>query len=390
MDAQKIIKLFTLEPVNFGLKGKLLAVALCFCAIATTAWVCKLSMGSEDYPLLVASMGASSTILFIVPNSPFAQPWQFVGGQMFSALAGISSAQMIPDTFQAASVAVGLSVLLMLLFRCLHPPGAATALAPVLGGPGVISLGYGYALIPVGVNVLAMLAMAVIINRWVMKYDYPALPKTGPTQAASGSSPNDGRQAIGVSEHDMLQALEKSDVFVDMTVVELAKILTSAELHRFKRLSKHITCAEIMDKNVVTVEYGTEVEEAWQLMVGHNLKAVPVIDRARRIVGIVTWHDFFKFVDLGVYGQLSRRLRTFIRRTPDITAAKPEAVGQIMASPVASCAEGSHIVELIPLMVASGHRQVPIVNSELRLVGMVYQKDLIAALYNQHLAVGRV
>jgi CBS domain-containing membrane protein len=30
-----------------------------------------------------------------------------------------------------------------------------------------------------------------------------------------------------------------------------------------------------------------------------------------------------------------------------------------------------------------GHRQIPIVNNENRLVGMVYQANLIAALYNE-------
>jgi CBS domain-containing membrane protein len=30
-----------------------------------------------------------------------------------------------------------------------------------------------------------------------------------------------------------------------------------------------------------------------------------------------------------------------------------------------------------------GHRQIPIVNSENRLVGMVYQASLIAARYNE-------
>ena len=48
--------------------------------------------------------------------------------------------------------------------------------------------------------------------------------------------------------------------------------------------------------------------------------------------------------------------------------------------------ETAHIVELIPLMSHYGHRQIPIVNAERRLVGMVYQANLIAALYNQQLA----
>ena len=61
----------------------------------------------------------------------------------------------------------------MLLFRCLHPPGAATALTPIMAGDPITSLGYGFVLMPVGLNVAIMLVMAIAINRWVLRYEYP-------------------------------------------------------------------------------------------------------------------------------------------------------------------------------------------------------------------------
>ena len=53
-----------------------------------------------------------------------------------------------------------------------------------------------------------------------------------------------------------------------------------------------------MIKEIITVEYGTEVEQAWEIMRCKKLKAMPVIDRARRVIGIITWNDFFKCIDL--------------------------------------------------------------------------------------------
>jgi CBS domain-containing membrane protein len=75
-----------------------------------------------------------------------------------------------------------------------------------------------------------------------------------------------------------------------------------------------------------------------------------------------------------------------VHRTPDVSTTKPEAVGHLMATTVTVCSETAHIAELIPLMANNGHRQIPIVNYERRLVGIVYQADLIAALYHQLLA----
>lgn len=385
MNFQQFIRLFTLEPVNLSIKGKLLAVVACFSAIFIAAFLTEF-LGNGNNPILVASMGASAVILFIIPNSPLAQPWPFAGGQMVSALVGISCALTIADISLAASVAAGASVLLMLLLRCLHPPAAATALTPVMGGHAIASLGYSYALVPVGINVLVMLVMAVIVNRWLMGYDYPVFAGTIDKKTLARKPSANVAQSIGISEQDMLQALERTDVFLDITAAQLSKILTEAELCSFKRLTGVITCADIMVRDITSVEYGTEVEDAWKIMLEHKLKAVPVIDRARRVIGIVTWHDFFKFIDLHPYETLAERLRAFIRRTPDIATHKPEAIGHLMATAVTICMDSCHIVELIPLMTQAGHRQIPIVDNEQRLVGMVYQADLIAALYNQHLA----
>jgi CBS domain-containing membrane protein len=57
-----------------------------------------------------------------------------------------------------------------------------------------------------------------------------------------------------------------------------------------------------------------------------------------------------------------------------------------MTSTVVTLPDTSHIANLVSLMSIQGHRQIPIVNAEQRLVGMVYQANLIAALYNEQLA----
>lgn len=386
MTFQDFIQRIAPNPANLSLKGKLFAVLSCFSAILIAASVTQFFLAGIHNPILIASMGASAVILFIIPNSPLAQPWSFVGGQLSSAFVGIYCAQTIPDTALAASVATGGSVLLMLLLRCLHPPGAATALAPVMGGQAIVALGYSYVLMPVAMNVSVMLVIAVIVNRWLMGYDYPVFAKTKVEEPKQQSS-NNAAPTIGISELDVLQALEKNDVFLDITAAELSKVLSYAESFNFKRLTGDITCADIMVKNVLAVEYGTEVEDAWEIMLKHHLKALPVIDRARRVIGMVTWYDFFKFIDLHPYQTLAERLRHFIQRTPDTAAHKPEAVGELMSTTAITCADSAHIVELIPLMAQLGHRQIPIVDSEKRLVGMVYQTNLIAALYHQQLAI---
>ena len=381
----RFLEYFTVDPVNLSIKAKLLSLLACFCSIFFIALMTKIVSPWPGYPMIVASMGASAIILFFIPGSPLAQPWPFVGGQLLSAFVGVACALNITEISTAAAYAVGSSVLVMLLFRCLHPPAAATSLTPIMAGDSITSLGYSFVFVPVAVNVITMLFLVLIINRWVMGRAYPS-PLPMKKEKHQRHSVTEPIHHVGFSEQDLSLALKESDVFIDMTHAELGYLFTQVEMNAFKRVKGNILCADIMIKNVTAVDYGTEVEEAWELMRNEGLKAVPVIDRARRVIGIVTWNDFFKFIDLNVYESFQDKFRGFIRRTADMSASKPEAVGLIMTSPVVTMSETTHISDLVSLMSIHGHRQIPIVNSDRRLVGMVYQANLIAALYNEQLA----
>lgn len=383
MNVKQFFRFITEDPVNLSIKGKLISVISCFSAILIVAWITQKSGVSTAYPFLVASMGASAVIVFIIPNSPLAQPWPLVGGHMASAVIGIACAQLFADTVFAAACASGASVLTMLLLRCLHPPGAATALAPIMAGAPLTSLGYGFVLMPVGINVAIMLLMAIAINRWLLHLEYPTLSHPADHNKHKHSTLIQPAQRTGISEQDMEQALENMGLFMDVSTGDLSKLLSYAQLQSFKRYGGNITCADIMVKNILTVEYGTEVEAAWKIMQCEKLKAMPVIDKTRRVIGIITWNDFFKFIDVGANETFSEKFRAFIRRTPNTSTDKPESVGHIMTTPVSVLPESTHIAELVPLMSNQSYRQIPIVNNENRLVGMVYQANLIAALYNE-------
>ncbi|MDD1630671.1 MAG: HPP family protein [Methylococcaceae bacterium] len=380
---KQFLRFITVDPVSLSIKGKLLSVVSCFIAILVVAWITHKFSATAAYPIMVASMGPSAVMLFIIPHSPLVQPWPLVGGQLVSALVGIWSAQVISDMALASACAVGLSVFIMLLLRCLHPPGAATALIPIMAGDPITSLGYGFVLMPVGLNVVIMLTMAIAINRLVLRYEYPAAPHLAENKKRKLNTLIQPAQQTGISEQDLEQALENMDMFMDISMGDLSKLLTDAQMQSFKRSSGNITCADIMIKNIRTVEYGTEVEEAWKIMQSEKLNAMPVIDRARRVIGIITWNDFYKFINVGANETFQEKFWAFIRRTPDVTTDKPESVGHIMTSSVSVLPESSHIAALIPLMLNQGYRQIPIVNHENRLAGMVFQANLIAALYNE-------
>jgi CBS domain-containing membrane protein len=328
VDWNRFCRFIVLDPVNLSKKGKTLSVIACFIAIYLVAWLTREFYLDTAYPIIVASMGASAVMLFIIPHSPLAQPWPLLGGQLVSAFVGIACSQALADPVLAVACAASGSVLVMLLLRCLHPPGTATALIPLISGDPVTSLGYHFVLVPVGLNVVVLLILGIAINRWGLGHSYPiAAPQASGPKTGRLGAPGEPLQRPDITDQDLEQALGNMDMFMDISPGDLNKLFTDVHKQRFERFQGNVTCGGIMVKNVLAVEYGTEVEEAWNIMLNENLKAMPVIDRSRRVIGIVTWNDFFKCVNLRASGTFQEKFRTFIRRTPDTSTDKPEAVG---------------------------------------------------------------
>lgn len=110
---------------------------------------------------LVAPMGASAVIVFCLPNSPLARPWNVVIGNVASALVGVVCARFIPQVEIAAAVAVCAAITGMALSRSLHPPGGAVALTAVLSGAPIKDLGFAFAVNPVFLSSLTLVLAAI-------------------------------------------------------------------------------------------------------------------------------------------------------------------------------------------------------------------------------------
>lgn len=116
---------------------------------------------------LMASLGASAFLVFVLPQSPMAQPWAVIAGNTLSALVGISVIHVISEPLIAMPLAASLSILGMFILRCLHPPAAAVSLIVVLGHV----MHYRYAIFPVMVDsILLILAGAIYSNLTGKKY----------------------------------------------------------------------------------------------------------------------------------------------------------------------------------------------------------------------------
>jgi len=346
-----------------------------------TRWVLG---GSTPLPLLVAPMGASAVLLFALPASPLAQPWSIIGGNLVSAAVGVTCAKLIDDPMLAAAMAIALAIGAMLALRCLHPPSGAVALTAVLGGPMIHALGYRFLLAPIGINSLLLLVVALLFNN-LTRHRYPHLARHAHANA-HGTDDRPAGDRLGFTPADLDFVLKNYNEVLDVSRDDLESLLMQTEMHAYRRRLGNITCADIMSRDVVSVEFGSKLQDAWQLIHKHKVVALPVIDRARRVIGIVTLLDFIRHAQLDAYEGYDSKLRQFLRPILHSHSEEPEVVGQIMTKTVRTAKDSMHIVELVPMLSEYGLHHIPIIDHERRLVGIVSNSDLVAGLYRGRLA----
>ncbi|HWO99134.1 MAG TPA: HPP family protein [Methylococcus sp.] len=368
------------EPAPVRTREKIRAGLGAGLAILGTGWIAGRFLEGQGLNTLLASMGASSVILFAVPHSPMARSWAVAGGHLLSALIGIVCARLVHDAWAAGGLAVGLSVFLMYVTRCLHPPGGATALVAALGGESVHAMGFQFLLTPVALNVLTLISLAGLF-----RLPQQSQKLAAPPQPRSHEDPTP-LERLGIRTADLRAALRDMDTFVDVSEDELNAIYERAADRVLRREFGEVTCAHIMSRDLVTVEFGEPLEATWELMRREGVGAIPVVDRARHVIGIITLGDFVRHADSERFASLGSRIRRLLRASPKVTSDKPEVAGQIMSAPVVTAREDQHIATLAGILIEKGVRQVPIVDQQGKLIGLVTQADLLGALSRLALA----
>ncbi len=334
----------------------------------------------QDSVWLVATLGASSIILFALPHSPLAQPWSVMGGYLAATLFSLISASLIPSPLLAGALALGATVWFMTRYKCLHPPGGALVLLVVEQGAPTLQ----HAAHLMGVmlaNSLALLLAAFLINNFILRRRYP---QCRADLLASLHQTRDElpTERTGLTHEDLDHAVQSLGTFVDVQEQELVRIYNAAIGHAFER-HLGVSCGDIMARDIVTVEFGTELEQAWNLLRKHKIKALPVVDNFQRIIGIVTVADFLRQLDDTTAAGLAVRLQGLLKRTAGPSSEKAEVVGQIMSDRVYTASIDTPVAELVLKLSDLGMHHIPVVDERKKLVGMVTQSDLIAALYRR-------
>jgi len=95
-----------------------------------------LEVSMSEVALVMAPFGATTVLVFGVPDSPLAQPKNVIFGHLLTAIIGVAFTQYVGVTPLTLALATGLGVSVMLLTKTTHPPAGANPMLIMLAGQG--------------------------------------------------------------------------------------------------------------------------------------------------------------------------------------------------------------------------------------------------------------
>ena len=208
--------------------GGVISTALVF-------YISSRATGLQGAMAILPSMGASAVLLFAVPHGTLSQPWPLFGGHVLSAVIGVSCALAVDNIYLAAALAVGLAIGIMHLFRCVHPPGGATALAAVIGGESIRGLGYSFLVFPTLANCVVIFTVAMLFNNMFAWRRYPS------SLMRYERSTNNPETRQITAQH-IQQAMETLNEVIDIEPEQIKYIVDKADeiMRSEKRAGFHI------------------------------------------------------------------------------------------------------------------------------------------------------
>ena len=129
---------------------------------------------------------------------------------------------------------------------------------------------------------------------------------------------------------------------------------------------------ELMTRRVVTASPETPVKEALRRLAEREVTAMPVVDHAGALVGVVSEADLIR--DLVVPDQRAHELPVHVGTGP-----WPKRVGEVMSNFPLSVRADADLTVAVELMTGSAAKSLPVLEDGV-VVGVISRRDVVAVL----------
>ncbi|WP_323764127.1 HPP family protein [Marinovum sp.] len=324
---------------------------------------------------LVAPFGASSVLLFAVPNSPLAQPFSAIVGNTVAALVGVAVCLILTDPLTRIALGVGLAIVATILCRAVHPPAGAVAMTAAMSPEAMANLGFWFALAPIGIGTASLVVLAAIYARLTGRR-YPFRQFDEPNR--HGTADAEPPERLGLSEDELTAILERYRQSFNLGVEDLARLIGAAELQAASHRTGPLVAADLMSRNLITVRPDTPLIEVADLFRRHRFTSLPVVDEEGVFLGVI----FQIHLILRAQEDAARLQRGFVpalKRLVDRRRDQPVRASDIMSVAGPRATQDTPMGLLLAMMADGEVDAVPVLDYG-RIAGIVTRTDMMAAL----------
>jgi CBS-domain-containing membrane protein len=147
-------------------------------------------------------------------------------------------------------------------------------------------------------------------------------------------------------------------------------------------MERPMKARDIMVAPVITTSPQASVKDVAQLFIKHGISAVPVVDSAGKLVGVISEGDLLRRAEIGTERQHSWWLRAFHgaqELAAEYVKAHSRKVADAMTKRVVTASPDTPVQDMATLMEKHSVKRLPIVESG-QLVGIVSRANLVQAL----------
>jgi CBS domain-containing protein len=139
---------------------------------------------------------------------------------------------------------------------------------------------------------------------------------------------------------------------------------------------------DVMTRTVISVDPDTTVLQAARQMLQHHISGLPVIDKAGKLVGILSEGDFLRRRETKTERKRSRWLEFLMgpgKIAAEYTRSHGSKVSEVMTTEVHTVGEDTALEDIVELMERHRIKRVPVLRGN-KVVGIVTRSNLMHAM----------
>lgn len=142
--------------------------------------------------------------------------------------------------------------------------------------------------------------------------------------------------------------------------------------------------SDVMTRKVITLTDTTSLVDAWETMLKHLLKALPVVNENGDVVGMLTDEDLLERAGLEQHLSVAERLDEQTLQTElKGLRASPLKVADVMTSPAITVRGDESLGQAAARMAEHGIKRLPVLDEKGKLIGVLSRVDVLKQVVSE-------